>query len=518
MDSEFDLRVYIAILKRRYLYLLVPAILIAIGALTYAYIMPPVYEASATILVESQQIPTGLAAPTVTANASERIALIEQLLLARDNLLQIANKYGLYQSSGQNRTPSAVVDSMRQGIHIDQIDTANMGQSGTGVIGFTVKFQYNDASVAAGVTNELVTSILSQNVQSRLSRASETSSFFQQQKDDLQKQLQALEDKIADYKRTNEADLPETLNSRREQLQEVQQQISDLDQKIKIVSDPGSALNIDKPTVQQLTYQLQAKQIELNSLNDQRNQIAPLAKSGVVPTNQLRDLDRDIAISQVNIQALKAQIAAAGGATGSDDQVAQLKGLRADLQKQAASLNDSISNTPAVQAQLNQMNGDYANLQVEYQQAQSKLLDAQTGERLEQDRQAERFEVIEQAVVPDTPKSPDRPKVAVAGIAGGVAVGVGLIVLRQSLDHAIYTAADLEKGLQLRPIATIPYIVTPSQRRRRKQLLIALVALVVCAIVAALVAIDVYYLPLDLVAQRLWERLQGGLAQRGLAR
>ena len=94
--SEFDPRRYLKILRRRYLFLIIPAIVIFAGAYWYSQVLPPVYRSSATILVESQLIPTDLARPTVSANASERIQLIEQRLMTRDNLLGIARTYGLF--------------------------------------------------------------------------------------------------------------------------------------------------------------------------------------------------------------------------------------------------------------------------------------------------------------------------------------------------------------------------------------------------------------------------------------
>jgi polysaccharide biosynthesis transport protein len=51
----------------------------------------------------------------------------------------------------------------------------------------------------------------------------------------------------------------------------------------------------------------------------------------------------------------------------------------------------------------------------------SKLNEARLGERLEQDKQAERFEVIEQPITPTDPIKPNRPMILMGGLglAGG---------------------------------------------------------------------------------------------------
>jgi succinoglycan biosynthesis transport protein ExoP len=516
LEAQFDLQNYISILRRRYLYLVVPAIAIAIGVTALAYVMPPVYEASATILVESQQIPTDLAAPTVTTEAAERVRVIEQRLMTRDNLLSIANKFNLYQFESGNVSPTNIVDNMRRAVAIEQIKDLGTNNR-SGVVGFTVGFEYRDANTASRVANELVSAILAQNVESRLNRASETSAFFEQQKKALEQRLLELEHRSAEFKRTNEDFLPETLPIRRDQLQQVRLLMNDIDQKIRLasVSDTVASLDASAATVAQLGFNIQAKELELQSYREQREELGPLAENGVVPKNRIRDLDRQIAVAEVNIEALRAQIANAGGVTGGDA-ITQLEAERAELERQAKAISDGILKTPLIQVELNAMDRDYENLQAEYRQAQTKLEDAQTGERLEQDRQAERFEVIEQAIVPDAPTSPDRPRLVAAGVAGGLAFGIGLLVLRQMLDRSVYTVVDVERALQMRPIATIPYIVTTRERNRKRWRVLLFILAIVVLMAAALVAVDIYYLPLDVVLQRIIERIQGWLAARGL--
>lgn len=520
MESQFDLRRYLSVLRRRWPYLVLPAIGIALASIAFAYTAAPQYEASATILVESQQIPTDLASPTVTSDAAERIRVIEQRLLARDNLLEIAGKYSLYQYLGPALSPTIIVDNVRRAIRIAQIDTV-ANSSSNRVVGFTVKFQYRDATTAARVTNELVTSILSHNVESRLSRASETASFFANQKNKLEGELAKLEHEIAEYKRSNEADLPETLTVRREQLMQLRLQMGEIDQKVRELTAAaagGSSTIGDDSGVKQLSFTLQARELELDDFRLQRDELVPLAEKGFVPSNRMRDLDRQIAVAELDIQSIKSQIEDRGGLVEGNEQIKLLQTQRAEVETEANALNESILRTPMVQVRLNSMERNYDTLQSEYKQAQAKLEDAQVGERLEQDRQSERFEVIEQATVPDEPTSPDRPKIVIAGMASGLAAGAGLVILRQLLDRSVYSAADIEKALQLRPIAVVPYVVTRREKRGTRLRLILGVALAIAAVALALYLVDTYYLPLDLLAERLWERMHGWLAARGLIR
>ena len=84
---------YVAILKRRALYFLLPFIVLVGGSVSVAMFLPPIYESKATILIESQQIPRDLVRSTVTSFADERIQVIKQRVMTSSTLVDIINKF-----------------------------------------------------------------------------------------------------------------------------------------------------------------------------------------------------------------------------------------------------------------------------------------------------------------------------------------------------------------------------------------------------------------------------------------
>ena len=78
----------------------------------YAYLKLPLYQSEAKILVESQRIPDELARSTVTVEAGERLQLIQQRLMARDNLLKLIQDLGLY-ANRDDLTLTEKVDLVR---------------------------------------------------------------------------------------------------------------------------------------------------------------------------------------------------------------------------------------------------------------------------------------------------------------------------------------------------------------------------------------------------------------------
>ncbi|MBG6212008.1 uncharacterized protein involved in exopolysaccharide biosynthesis [Labrenzia sp. EL_126] len=509
MEQSFELGMIWAIVKRRYLYFIVPFVMVFAAAIAIAYALPRSYEAKATILIESQRIPSELASTTVTASSSERIKVIEQRLFGRDNLLSIANKFSLYNTHGKrNKSPTEIVEDMRNTIEIKQIGAATSRRN-TRIIGFDVTFRYSDATLAARVTNELVNSILSQNLETRLSRAAETSEFFQQQLRNLESELLEIENRIAAYKRDHEAALPDTLGIRREKLTELVGNIDVLTQQISLAEQAG-----DNPAAtgdaksQQLDFRLQAAELNYDAFIERRELLAPLLEKGFVSQRTMDDLDRQIKLAEIEIASIRSRMSQDGITADPDTRLKLLQSQKAEFERRAEELQKSIARTPSVEVELAAMVRDHENLRAQYGLTKAKLTDAEIGEKLEQDRQAERFEVLEQATTPQKPAKPDRIHIVAAGGAGAIALGLGLVVLLEFLDKSVRTASDLERRLQLRPIAVIPYVATKQERYRRFAKRALTICIMLAAIVGALVATHLFVTPLDLFAERVWQKIQ----------
>ena len=91
-----DVYYYLGLVKRRFLLVLFPAIAAFAAVVAVIFLIPPTYQSAATILVQAQQIPADLVRSTVTASALERVQIIQQRVMTRENLLRITDKYKLY--------------------------------------------------------------------------------------------------------------------------------------------------------------------------------------------------------------------------------------------------------------------------------------------------------------------------------------------------------------------------------------------------------------------------------------
>ncbi|MDR3466907.1 MAG: sugar transporter [Xanthobacteraceae bacterium] len=195
---------YWDLIRRRWLAFLGPFVIVAAAGIAAAMLWPATYLAEGKILVESQQIPTELVRPTVTSAAQERIQVIEQRTMTRDNLVAIADKFDLFPDKRPFLTVTELVELMRKSakiVPVDmQLDFKQRTRLDNPTIVFSVGFEYRDAAIAARVANELVTRILSEDLRDRTSRATDTTKFLEREVQKLQADSDALDARIAKLK------------------------------------------------------------------------------------------------------------------------------------------------------------------------------------------------------------------------------------------------------------------------------------------------------------------------------
>ena len=175
---------YWQLIKRRWAYFFIPFVVIASAGVAGVMLWPPTYLSEGKILVQSQQIPTELVRPTVTSAAQERIQVIEQRTMTRDNLIAIMDKFQLFPEKRTLMSVTELVELMKDSTKIEPVDLKldfkqkSRAALENPTIVFSVGFEYGDAATATRVANELMTRILNEDLRDRTSRATDTTKFL----------------------------------------------------------------------------------------------------------------------------------------------------------------------------------------------------------------------------------------------------------------------------------------------------------------------------------------------------
>jgi len=172
------------------------------------------------------------------------------------------------------------------------------------------------------------------------------------------------------------------------------------------------------------------------------------------------------------------------------------------LSKNIDRLRLYVERTPQVELALNSLIRGYENLKNEFVIITTKESEAALGEKLEESKQAERFEVIEQATVPTFPAKPNRLVILALGVIAAFAAGGGVVGTLEMFDNHIRVSGDLTKHFDIVPIVVIPRIY--SHRDQHSAVLTRFVAIggALACVVIGLFIVDQFYLPLSLLVDK----------------
>ena len=120
-EQNKDLQDYLISIRKRKTGILVIAATIMLIAAAVAFLLPPNYKSSATILIEQQEIPQELVMSTVTSYAAERIQMIQARVMSRANLLEIVDKFNLYADERKYETSEEILQKITDNISLDVI-------------------------------------------------------------------------------------------------------------------------------------------------------------------------------------------------------------------------------------------------------------------------------------------------------------------------------------------------------------------------------------------------------------
>jgi len=469
------------------------AILIATAGIVTAILLPPTYRASSKILVESPQISADLARSTVAADSSSQIQVITESILTTASLVSLANQFDVY-GNRENMTDLDVAQDMQKRISIGQLPADLRGAAS-----FEVSFDAETPELSAVVTNELANRILSENIRQRTSRAGDTLDFFKQEVTRLASNLKDLEGRILAFKNENSEALPDSLDFRRNQQSSQQERLQLLVREEATLRSRKTNLTEAFETYGRVPNS--GPQTPQEKLLDQLEQTLA-AQSGMFSADS-----PNITAIKSRIAAVKAEIAASAKAdstgdvkrpasdldvelAGIDDRLSFITQEKATITTDLADLAKSIAATPANEAVLNALERDYDDVKTQHSAAVSRLAEASTGEQIELRSKGERLTILEPAVAPQRPFSPNRTRLALLSIFAGLVAGGGVVALMEYLNKTVRRPVQLNRALHIEPLAVIPIIRTKRDRQRQRIVAgMALAAGIVVAVVLALVVV-----------------------------
>jgi len=483
-NRELTIDDYLAMLRRRLMLILIPTLLAPLAGFLISYLFTAKFTSRSLILVEAQQVPTGVVQSVVTEDLSQRIATMQQQVLGRNRLQPMVERLGLVRG-GKNL--DEVIDDIRTSLQLEPVvadlslpEAKKRPGQPTSVPGFTVNYTGSNPKEAQNICNELTSMLLTENQASRERVAQSTTDFISRQLEEAKRNLDDQDSKLAAFKRQYSGQLP-----------------GDEDNNLKVLGTLNSQLDADTQTVSRaqqdkayteslLAQQLAAWKSSQGTSNPQslQQQLTQLQSQLLGLQSKYTPDHPDVIKTQADIAEVKKKLAEANDAAANSPDAtdkaslaepAEIRQLRMQIhqygevlaqatreQKRIADqiklYQSRVAISPEVEEKYKLLTRDYDTAQKFYVDLLAKKSTSEMATDMERRQQGEQMRLLNPASVPDTPSFPNRLTFAGGGLGAGLVLGLGLALWLELRDKSIRNEADVEASLQMPVLVSLPWV------------------------------------------------------------
>ncbi len=504
---KYTPEILVAIAWRRKWLIVLPAVVVACGVAMWSHQLPNVYESQVVIHAEPPRITEGFARSG--GRAADRLQAAYQRVISRPQLEQIILELDLYPEARDAATMDSLINATRS-----KIALRNAGRDT-----FRLTYTGDDPRQVMQVVERLSAMFIDQSLRDREVLAEGTSEFLEAQVEDTRRRLVGTEARLGQFIRQHDGELPAQLDGNSQGLRSAETRLQALNESIN--RDRDRRLFVER--------QLADSAVEALALGaaptvpqQAVEKPGPAAQRLHAAREELRALELRLQPEHPNIVRLKRTIvelqeqadleAAEGGSTASSPQnpaEARLRNRQAELQMELEKLDRDIAEkledetllqqaiadyqrrieaTPKREAEMKELTRDYDTLQGLYKGLLSKKEDSQIAANVERRQIGEQFRIVEPATLPQTPISPNRLRLNLIGLIGGLLCGLGLVALLEYLDRTLASEADVIGALNVPVLGTIPLLGGRPDTDRRRWVKVVSALGVVALVFAAAVA------------------------------
>ena len=442
--------------------------------------LPNIYQSTATVLVDRQQVPEAFVRSTVTSALETRLHAITQEVLSRSRLEDLINRFGLYADLRKRVSQEEVIDRMRKDIRLDLKSVKQDEYRGV-TIAFTISYEGRDPETVARVANTLASFYIEENLKVRERQAAGTSEFLKVQLTEVKKRLDQQEATVSEFKKRYLGELPSQMESNLGTIERLNGQLrlnSDnqtraLERREAIqrqLADAGSLGGATGPDagIEQLT--------RLNEeLRRMRTVYSEKYPDVIRLKQEIASLERDLAEGKTTPRETGKTPAPASPyvlrlrqmQSDVDSEINILKGEEKRLRAALTSYIGRVENAPRREQEFRELSRDYESTRENYASLMKRYEEAQLAENMEQRQKGEQFRVIDPAFPSAEPTAPNRLRYLLMVLAGSAALAVAAVVLAEQLNASFHSVDDLRALSTVPVLLTIPLIVTADDTARQ---------------------------------------------------
>lgn len=438
-QSEFDYRHYLALIIARKRLFVVVALAVMAAAVVYSYVLPKKYEARSTVFIEKNVISELVKGIAVTPSMEQAIKGLSEAITSRTLVTKVINDLDLDVTAKSDAEIEARVRAIQQNITI-KLKGDNI---------FTISYVDKDPRVARDFVNTLVRRYVEENISSKREESYGAIKFLSEQIDTFRGKLEEAEGELNRYKTDkggviaiDEAKLFEEINVAQQKLYDIQLRRRHLEGLRPVTRKAGDPLQVKLVALQKQLEELRVSYTdnypevlrvrgEIETLKEQMKNRSPQQETVVDPQEYEK--------AEAELQALKV----------SED----------GLKRYIATNQALLRNIPSAKAGLEKLELEKKNRKDLYDQLMARHGQSEVSKQMEVQDKTTTFRIVDPAVTPSSPISPNRVKIMLMGIIAGLGCALGLIVLLDRLNNSVHSVDALkETGIPV--LAVIPKIRT----------------------------------------------------------
>jgi uncharacterized protein involved in exopolysaccharide biosynthesis len=433
---------------------------LALAAVIASYSLPTLYRSSATLLIESQELPNNVVDAPAVGEIAQRIAKIRERVLSRGDLIALIEQYDLYASERRSKPMSEIIDKMRKATNVASLE-GDVGAAAPGtdnLIAIKMTFDYPDPVKAQEVLQSYTSSFLRMDSDTVEDQASLTVRFLQDQAGKLQTQLQQVEGQLTDLKARNGTAL---------------------------ATSGGPMVDTGTYSAQIFSLENQNRQLLIESKKPAgRNQAIANAEEALAAARAIyAETHPDVVAAKEKLKALRQALpettdTSDDGAIqeqirANNDAISQLRAQREAAVARVTSVMAGQAKAPEIMEQASQLESSANALREQYKEVAGNLMKAQASARMAGEQRAERLSLVEPPSLPDSPSWPNRPLLMGAGAAAGIVLGLLLALLVELLRRPLRSPVQIE-SIGFPVLGIVPVYDLPGKKkgfslfRRRK--------------------------------------------------
>jgi polysaccharide chain length determinant protein (PEP-CTERM system associated) len=483
--TDFDISKILDALNRRKGLIVSGFVVTSLLAAYLAAVLPNIYESSSLILVTPQRVPTSFVASTVTVDLSERMRSITQEIMSRTQLGEIVQEFNLYYL--KMPVLEDRINLLRKSIRIESHQN-NV---------FRLSFKSEDPKKAQEVTSRLASLFIQHNLNAREQQAQGTTSFINAETARLRMELEEQEAVVTKYKAGHGYELPDQLDTNLRSLEQLRRGLEANNQRLAALQERKDVLQkqdveADIPKVDALggplpvpayavpqSVQIEMKKKELDSLLQKYSSKHP---DVIIVKKEIQALERDNndgvsgqpnSTKTSNIHPVKQVLQ--NQMREIDSEIKALHAQSEGIRNQISVLQARVDNAPGRGLELAKISRNYDITLKKYQDLLAKSLESELSENMEKKQKSEQFQIVDKAYLPVKPVQPNRLMIVLMGLVGGLAGGIGLALVWDSLDSSFRRSEEIRAYVNVPLLAALPALVTRGgvlERRRAQGLLV----------------------------------------------